>query len=435
MKLRPFELALIVVFLGLIILSLVFLSAYKGGSDNNGLPVVGTVTIWGTLNGNAIRDVIDAKNDVDDSFKDVTYRTIAVEEFADRLVNALADGTGPDVVLISHEQLTDLRKRIKPIDYEAFPLPDIRSTYIDGAQIFALSDGLYAYPIVADPLLMYWNKDTLASDGFLGAPTTWEALVNDYLPTLIRRNSDRTITRSVVAMGEYGNIQNSFGILSTLMLQAGTEGVINKEGTLYEIKLNESVDGNTSPLRVSADFYTRFSRPSNSLYSWNRSFSSDKDRFLSEELTLYFGYGSEGREIEQKNPNLNFDVAEVPQGATATVRRTYARFYGLAALRASKNLQGASQVMSILASQENSEKIAADLGMVPVQKNSVGKGSNDVYGRMSYKSAAVAYGWLNPNKTATDDIFKTMTQDLNENRSEPSAVVNDVLGRLELEYN
>ncbi len=68
---------------------------------------------------------------------------------------------------------------------------------------------------------------------------------------------------------------------------------------------------------MTADFYTRFARPDNTLYSWNRSFSSDRDRFVSGDLALYFGYGSEGKELERLNPNLNFDIAEVPQGATA----------------------------------------------------------------------------------------------------------------------
>lgn len=435
MKMRPFELALVIAFLGLIIVSLAFLSIYKAKPDDDGIPDIGTVTIWGTLPADGIGGLIRAFKEEGDTFKGVTYRQIADDQFDNELVNALADGAGPDIIFVSHERLVALRKRIQPVSYETFPLPDLRTAYLDGAQVFALFDGLYAYPVAADPLLMYWNKDILTTDGFLEAPKTWESLTNDYLPKLIRRNPDRSITRSVVAMGEYDNVQNSFALLSTLVLQAGTMGVVDKDAKQYTIRLNESVDGQTQPLRVSADFYTRFSRPNNSLYSWNRSFSSDKDRFLSEELAMYFGYGSEGIEIEQKNPNLNFDVAEVPQGAASTVRRTYANFYGLAALRSSKNLQGASQVMAVLGNQENTEKIATAHHMVPVFKASVAKGSNDIYGRVSYKSAAVAYGWLNPNRPATDGIFKTMTQDLNENRGDQSSVISDVLNRLELEYN
>ena len=435
MKLRPFELGLIIVFIALIALSLVFLSVYKKPADKDGLPQIGTVSIWGTLPEAGVNKLIQDIAVVDKQYQAVTYRYISDADFDSELVNALADGTGPDAVLIAHERLVGLRNRIKPISYESFPQRDIKDTYIDGAQIFALSDGLYSYPVMADPLVMYWNKDIHATSNFLEAPRTWESLVNEYFPPLIQRNPDRSITRSVVALGEYNNVQNAFGILSMLMLQAGMQGVIDKNGLEYEIKINQSSDGTTEPLRVSADFYTRFSKPNNSLYSWNRSFSSDKDRFLSEELAIYFGYGSEGIELEGLNPNLNFDVAEVPQGATATVRRTYAQFYGFSALRSSKNLSGASIVMQTLANQENSEKLATAYAMVPTIKASVSAGSNDTYGRVAYKSAGVAYGWLNPPQAATNEIFGKMTQDISENRSDLSTAINDVLGKLKLEYN
>jgi ABC-type glycerol-3-phosphate transport system substrate-binding protein len=238
-----------------------------------------------------------------------------------------------------------------------------------------------------------------------------------------------------VALGEYDNVQNSFGIISTLLLQAGSFGVTNLESGRYSIKLNESPDSTIEPLRVTADFYTRFSRPDNTLYSWNRSFSSDRDRFASGDLALYFGYGSEGKELERLNPNLNFDIAEVPQGATATVRRTYAKFYGLSVLRTSDNLPGAAIVLNGLSQTAALEKLANSYNLVPALRSSVAVGSNDTYGRITYKSASVAYGWLNPNRPGTDNALGTMTRDITENRSDLSAAITDALERLELEYN
>jgi ABC-type glycerol-3-phosphate transport system substrate-binding protein len=434
MKLRPFELGLVVVFIGLIVTSLVFLSAYKKPQKNDG-PVVGTVTIWGVLPREAMAPTLDELIKSDETYARVSYRAIEAANFNDELVNALADGKGPDMILISHEQLAEMRRRIQPISYESFPLRDIKNIYIDGAQILTLSDGLYAYPIAVDPLVMYWNRDLVTTDGFLEAPTTWEQMVNEYLPTLIRRNPDRSITRSVLAFGEYGNVKNGFGIISMLLMQAGTKGVVDENGRTYRIELNQSTDGSTQALRVVSDFYTRFSKPTNSLYSWNRSFSSDLDRFISGELVFYFGYASEGPEIERRNPNLNFDIAEVPQGDTATVRRTYGRFYGLAALRSSDNLAGASTMLLMLGGKDMTEKISKSAAMVPVFRTSVAGGSNDTYGRISYKSATIAYGWLNPRLSKADEIFKTMTEDINENRRDVGGAANDVVERLRLEYN
>ena len=189
------------------------------------------------------------------------------------------------------------------------------------------------------------------------------------------------------------------------------------------------------PLTVATDFYTRFSKPNNVLYSWNRSFSSDRDRFLSGDLVLYFGYGSEARELEKLNPNLSFDIAEVPQGATATVRRTSGRFYGLSALQSSDNLVGASIVMSDLSGQANMTTLAQNYNMVPVLRMAVAKGSDDTYGRSAYQAATVAYGWLTPKPEATNSILSSLITDINENRQDAGGAVIDALERLQAEYN
>ena len=435
MKLRPFELFLVVGFLAIGLLSLVFLSAYTPSDDNDGLPQVGSVEIWGTLPQAGMSNVLRGLAESNEAYRNVRYKEVSEESFNDELVNAIAEQTGPDVVLISHERITQLRSKLKPISYESLPRRDISTNYIDGAQIFALSDGMYAYPLMVDPLMLYWNKNILANSNYLAAPKTWEDLVNDYLPTLIERNPDRSIVRSVVALGEYQNIRNASGLLSLLLLQAGSQGVTNPEDRRYEIRLNQSSENNVKPLTVATEFYTRFSKPNNVLYSWNRSFSSDRDRFLSGDLVLYFGYGSEARELEKLNPNLSFDIAEVPQGATATVRRTFGRFYGLSALQSSDNLTGASIVMRDLAGQTTMTTLAQNYNMVPVLRSAVGAGSDDTYGRSTYLAATVAYGWLTPKPEATNSILNTLVTDVNENRRDADGAVTDALERLQEEYN
>jgi len=235
-------------------------------------------------------------------------------------------------------------------------------------------------------------------------------------------------------MGEYDNVRNSFAIMSALLLQSGSNGVIATDNGRYQVQLQEARTGNSNPLRVTADFYTRFSKPSNTLYSWNRAFRDDRSVFIAENLAFYFGYGSEARELERINPNLNFDVAEIPQGASDTLRRTYGKFYGISILNSSDNKLGASTVMFNLAGLVNSEQIAMGSNMVPVRRNSIAGGSNDKYGRVIYQSASVALGWLNPDREATDRIFSTMTGDINENRRDLSQAVNDSVNRLEREY-
>jgi ABC-type glycerol-3-phosphate transport system substrate-binding protein len=433
MKLRPFELGLVVIFLLLIVGSLVLLKTYRSSDDTE--IVIGPVTIWGTLPQDGMSIVLTALEQENEGYRDVRYTYIEPSEFESQLINALADNRGPDVLLLPSDQLVTLRSKLLPVSYDALPLRDIETAYIDGAKIFALADGLYARPALVDPLVLYWNKDILSQAGFIEPPKTWEALSNEYLPVLTVRNDDRTIKRSAVAFGEYTNVRNAYDTLGMLLFQAGSLGVTERSPGQYDILLNEGNDQYAQPLRTTLEFYSRFARPDNSLYSWNRSFQSDRDRFISGDLALYFGRLSEGPQLERLNPNLNFDIAEVPQGATANVRRTHGLFYGFAELRSTRNSKGARMVMNVLSSGAQSSALAQSYSVVPVQRSIVATGSNDRYGRIGYRAAGVAYGWLSPRRFATDEIFTTTLRDIVENRSSAPEATADTLERLEIEYN
>lgn len=436
MKLRPFELALVVIFAVLAMTALFMLKTFDGGSSEKkeAIAAIGTVTIWGTIPADGINKVLSDLSNENEAYEKVSYRYYNPKEFDGVLLNALADSRGPDLILVSQEKLVEMRRRIQPASYESFPIRDIRNLYVDGAQIFALSDGLYGYPIAVDPLMMFWNRDILSTEGYLEAPRTWETLVNTMFPQLIKRDSDRTIRRSVVAMGEYSNVHNAFGVISALLIQGGSQRVIEDANGQYQIKLQLSENGDSDPFRAAADFYTRFSKPSNALYSWNRSFEEDRQQFVSEDLALYFGYGSEGPQIERSNPNLNFDIAEIPQGANATTRRTYGKFYALSVLQSSDNKAGAGAVMLNLGGSVLASKIAIASNMVPVHRSVLTQGSNDTYGRITFQSAPIALGWLNPDLAITDNIFETMTKDINENRRDLAGAVSDSSSRLRNEY-
>jgi ABC-type glycerol-3-phosphate transport system substrate-binding protein len=436
MKLRPFELGLVIIFSLLGVVALLIVSNYQAPPSEAppGGAIVGSVRIWGTLPQAAVDTVLDQLEEQNEQFRNVSYRYYNPDSFDTRLTNALADRTGPDMILVSHERLVDMRRRIQPISFESFPLRDVKNQYVDGAEIFALDDGLYAFPIAIDPLMMYWNRDMLSTNGFLEAPATWENLVNSVFPEIIERDFNRTVQLSVVAMGEYTNVRNAYGVISALFIQGGSAGVVSDYGGKYSIQLQNRIGGGSDPMRSAVDFYTRFSKPSNTLYSWNRSLPEDRLSFAAEDLALYFGFASEGRQIQKMNPNLNFDIAEVPQDGSATVRRTYGKFYGLSVLNSSDNTAGAFSVLSSFGRQFVADAIAVNSDMTPVYRTSLSAGSNDTYGRVAYRSASIARGWLNPNKAQVDSIFQTMTQDINENRRDLSGAVSDATNRLEMSY-
>ncbi len=431
MKLRPFELALVVIFALLFIGALILLRMYEASPAEN-VTNVGTVTIWGPLPEESFSSLLSGISETDEGLRNVNYYYVAPERFDDSFLNALADQKGPDLVLISHESLVKHRSRLQPVPYENLPQRDFRNTYIDGAAIFTLGDGQYGSPIMVDPLVMYWNRDILATNGFLTAPITWEEIVADTVPTITIKDYNRNIQRSALAMGEYDNVKNAFSILSLLALQGGSAMVLENSG--YTIRLDEVVSGGGRPFTNAVKFFTNFSNTGNTLYSWNRSLNLDRDRFLSEDLAIYFGFASEGREIEEKNPNLSFDIAEVPQGEAATVKRTYGNFYSLIPTKTSKNKAGAFSVMQIIGNPTNTKFLADGYNMVPVHRTLLAQGSNDIFGRVSYSSAVTARGWLNPDISETNQTFSQMLSEINSNRQDLESSLQDALGRLQQLY-
>jgi ABC-type glycerol-3-phosphate transport system substrate-binding protein len=429
MKLRPFELVLVTVFGLLGLVALAMISTYKPAPDETTATLGDSVVIWGTVPASAFQAVLGPIKEQVKAYSVVSYVEKDARNFDADLLNALAEGRGPDIVFVPHEKLIQLRSKIQPVSYESFPRRDFQNLYIDGAEIFALNDGVYAYPVAIDPLVMYYNRDLLATKNIINPPTTWEGVVNEIIPTMVERDYSRNIIRSPLAFGEYRNINNGFAILSMLLLQGGSAMVVERDER-YQMLLNTTSAGSGVPFENALTFYTNFASPSNPLYSWNRALSLDRDEFLSEKLVLYFGKGSEARSLSSQNPNLNFDIAEVPQGATATVRRTYASFYGLALLKSSPNKNGAFTVLQELGGANQSKVLADALNMAPAHRTSLTAGSNDQYGRVTYKASIVGRGWLSPDPTRTSDIFAQMVEDVLSNRLRPSESSSDAVARL-----
>ncbi len=434
MNLRPFELFLVIGFGLLGLLALGLLATYKPPADTTAVALGGPVDIWGTLPESAFYQTLEPILETQPAYAAIRYTEMNPETFDADVLNALAEDRGPDLLLLPHEEIVAYRSKLQPIPYENFPERDFRNLYVDGAEIWKFSDGIYGYPLAIDPLVMYWNRDILSSKNVLSAPKSWEAIVNDIVPTFVERDFNRNITLSPLAFGEYRNVTHAAEIIAMLTIQGGSSLV--EEGTegRYRLLLNQTPERNRTPLEAAVTFYTNFASPSNPLYSWNRARPIDRDAFLSEDLILYFGKGSEARGLAAQNPNLNFDIAEVPQGAAATVRRTYGTFYGLSLLRSSDNKQGAYIAMQLIGAADFSSAYADRIGMAPAHRTSLASGSSDTYGRIIYATAVVARGWLSPRPAAVDSIFTQMVEDVLANRRRPTDAANDAVGRLSQEY-
>ena len=425
---RPFQVLLIGVFLALGVGGILVFSFYKGvGQGVN--PYGTSVVIWGTVDKSHFFAALDALKQKDENFKVVSYVEKDERTFQQELINALSEQRGPDIVLISADMLVQNRKRIAPISYAQVPARTFKETYIDGAEIFMMSEGLYALPLAVDPVVMYWNRDIFATKGFAGPPKTWEALAG-MVPRIAEKTFTSEVTRAAVAFGEYVNVRNAKDTLITLLMQAGSNLVVDR-GTQISVELNQKVAQGIPPAQAVLDFYTLFSNPSKEVYTWNRALPQDRDEFLAGDLALYFGRASEVRSLQNGNPNLNFDVAEIPQNDGAPTKKGYGRFYGLALMKSSSNPVGAQSVLLQLSAQDQSNAYASYFDLGPVYRASHNTPPSDPFLAIVYRAALVARGWLDPDPVQSDAVLRSIVDDVTSGRQPVTGAINDAQQRLQ----
>ena len=431
MHIRPYEIVFIGLFAVLGIAGIFVLSNYKNNESPEERKYGESIVIWGTFDRSIIELTLQELKNVDKAFEVVSYTQFDARTFENDLVNALAEGKSPDLVMIPQSMLVAQRAKLLAIPYENLPVRTFKDTYIDGAEIFMMSDGVYGIPFAVDPLVMYWNRDIFTSSGLAAPPKTWEALVAQTTNAITRTNDRREITQSAVALGEYSNITHAKDILAMLFLQAGSS-MVTEQNKEYKVTFNVSQANSLGTGDAVLSFYTQFSLPSRDLYSWNRSKASDRTEFLGGTLALYFGKGSEYGSLARENPNLNFDIAPVPQGSDATILRTYGDFYAFAIPRGSKNKDYAYIFARDMSTGKGGTELATKLNFVPVLRSVLGEGTGDPVASVRYNAALIARAWLDPKPQETERLFGRMVDEIvSNNGAQTGGIVSATLYKLE----
>lgn len=433
MNLRPFEIALISIFVALAIGGVVFLSFFKPSTDELTTLFGDHVTIWGPFSADEFQKILLGLSAQNKAYNAIKYEQYDEKSFNGKLLNAIGQGKSPDLVLIPHTSLVELQSILSPLSYTEYPVRAYRDSFIEGAEIFMQPEGLYAVPFAVDPLVMFWNRDLFSSAGLANPPRTWESLVSQTVPALVLRSEGSKIIQSAIAFGEASNVTYAKDILAMLFFQAGSP-IVTRQGESYRSALSNGTDNSLPAGPAVLSFYTQFASPISDVYSWNRSLPNDKLQFLSGKLGLYFARGSDISTLHRENPNLNFDVTNVPQGLNATVKRNFGTFYAFAIPKASSNRTGAFQAAISLTQPSVTEKITAALGLAPVTRISLENGSNDPDRKIVFSSALIARGWLDPGPDESTSVFKRMIEDVTSGQKRIQEAVSDASERLELLY-
>ncbi len=422
-----FKLILIVVFMVAAIFGiLVFSGLIPLGSQKNSEGLLGTVTLWGTEKTVNLAQALENFNKANPTFL-VKYIEKDPETFDSDLLEALASGTGPDMFLISNNLAYKYSNKIYTIPYQSYPLASFKNNFAGAGEVFLTSKGVLAFPITIDPLVMYYNRSILDTNNIIYPPQTWSDF-DTLVPTLTKLDAGNKIKTSAVAMGQFANVLNAKSILATLFMQVGNPVIAEKNGIF-----SSTLDDNTkSDLSSVLKFYTNFSDPLNSFYTWNRSLQNSQDAFSSENLAFYFGYSSELPSLVQKNPNENFAVAPMPQVKNSNYKTTEAEVTGIAISSFSKNFNTAFLAASLMATTDFAKNYIKAASLVPARRDLLSQKQTDDFYPVFYSSALYARSWIDPLESDTNDIFRNMVEGVLSNNMTPSEAIKDSSAKLDL---
>lgn len=269
----------------------------------------------------------------------INIRQLRYDEIDKLFTNALADDVPPDIIsvharLVDHyrarlapmpsdvkvaklTQTTGLKKELQ-VTTEVFAMPTaaaVKRDYVSAVGNDAIvGNQVFGLPLSMDTLAIFYNKDLLDKAGVPEPPKTWDEF-SAAAKAGTKYDRDGKIIQSGVALGTGKNIDNSFDILSALMMQNG----VTMAGS-GRVSFADGVDkaGPLHPSLQALDFYTNFARPSTDAYAWNETFPNALESFVRGQSVFYLGFAYDYGRIQSRAPEMSLEVIPLPQLAPAS---------------------------------------------------------------------------------------------------------------------
>jgi ABC-type glycerol-3-phosphate transport system substrate-binding protein len=400
---------------------LIFSGRIQVGSKETKLQ--GEVNIWGTLPETGMNAVVQQFNPQAKTYV-VRYRYIPEAAFAQQLLEGLANGTGPDMILTSYQTILSQQSRIQPFPLASFSEKTYKDMYVDGASVLFTSQGALALPVSVDPMVLFYNRTLLSKRGVANPPTYWDEVVK-ITPDLVLRNGD-VFTETAIALGT-PNTPYAKDIIMAIIAQLGQVPVVQipmQGGGIYNNVLINSPaieGGEVLPLSTTMRFFTQFADPGQGAYSWNQMQGNASDVFVGEKLAMYIGYAGELGTLRAQNPRAQFEMTYLPQTRGYNTFATGMRMYALATLKNSKNMQASLVTQMQFAGAGVSPAIAAVAKSYPPLR---AYAANPNVDPVLVKSMLVARGWYDPREKESSTYIETMISDIISYRQGVTEAVN-----------
>lgn len=395
----------------IIITSLAFIGA---GCKKTQPPLKANLVFWGVF------DDSDAFEPLIKDFKtlypgvNIEYRKKTIDDYEKDLVNALAEGRGPDIFMIHHTWLGKHKAKLTPIPPELINIKQYKETFVDVASADLMDqDGIYGLPLYIDTLALFYNKDFFNNIGLVKPPADWKEF-QDTVSQLTKRDEFGNIIEAGAAIGTAKNINRSPDILAALMIQEGSK-MTSENG---QAKFNDKAGQNA--LR----FYTDFANRQKVVYTWNPLQHYSIDAFTERKTAMMFNYSYMTGILKAKDSRLNFKVAAFPQ-IDNTTKTNFANYWVPSVSVASQNKGAAWLFLKFISGKEEAQKYinitqkpAARLDIIQEQKNNLELG-------VFAEQTLTAQSWYQSDNSAIDIIIADAIENVAIGKASVSKALSD----------
>lgn len=340
--------------------------------------LTGNLNVWGTIPKSAMSTFVDLFDKEAKTYT-MNYTEVPHDEMNSKLINAIADGVAPDLIISPSDIVFANQKRFYPISFSSISESDFKNIFVDSANILIDNNSYIALPISVDPLILYYNRDILSTNGYTYPPNTWGDFYN-YSQKITKLDSNNNLSLSTIAFGTYDNIPHISDIILSMIFQQGqipvSKNYIADSLGNYTVKYTintDQIDTNTgiSSLNSVLAFSKDFADRQKAIYTWDIGLDNALNEFISGNLAFYIGPVSEASYIKSANQKLYFDYALLPQVSGSNISATFGNLYTIGMLRTSQNQNLAYQVMIALATGVFSQNLVSLTGGVSALKSNI----------------------------------------------------------------
>jgi len=391
--------------------------------------------VWGVFDdSDAIKEMNAKFANLNPYVSQVNYKKIAsnIGDFEKQFVNAMANGTGPDIIYFKNSWLPKHGDKIVPMPNSEQNLVDFKNKFVDVAyKDFVYKNQIFAKPLYCDTLALYYNNDLLNQAGIVSPPKTWDELKKD-VKLLTKIDQYGNIKQSAIALGRAENpgaVNRAGDIVMLLMMQGGA--VMNNGGSL-EADFSNSKFPNVNPGIGALKFFTSFADSSSPHYSWNarQDYSVDSFRYGRTAMMINYSYWYD--RLKRSDPKLDFNIAPVPQTSLdGNNIVNFASYWGLAVTKnrnipvkanygQAERIKQAWNYINFMTntSQQNGGYDAMAIYLknthkAPARRDLIAKMKNDLALGVFAQQALTAKSWRQADNNAVDKIFREMIDAVN----------------------